>query len=83
MPGGNIMIPAKGSRWRHTKGQVYVVTGWSNMRSLMATATEEDLERREKYPPRVHYSLEHCEAQMLDQYSRELHDWDRSFTPVI
>jgi hypothetical protein len=61
-----ISRPTLGSRWRHTNGNYYTVTGYSN-----------DTAPSDKYPLTIHY-----QGDNGNQWSRQLSRWHDSMTFV-
>lgn len=59
-------LPKIGSMWRHSNGNVYVVTGYTNIYT----------EQPDKYPVTVVY-----EGLNSAVWSRPASDWERSFKP--
>lgn len=64
---GDVAVPELGSRWNHSNGDTYTVTGYADMFS----------ENHQKRPPRVIYKS----AKTGRTWSREVSDWHRSMQP--
>jgi hypothetical protein len=66
-----VEFPDIGSRWMHSSGRVYDVVGYSNLKTILEPLQSE---RREKYPPRIHYQLAGSN-DIMDQFSCAPENW--------
>jgi hypothetical protein len=74
-----VQFPDKHTRWMHSSGRIYVVTGWSNLPTILEPLQSQ---RRDKYPPRIHYALEGHEHDMMQHFSCDPSNWYIRMVPV-
>lgn len=67
----NYITPIVGSKWMHTKGDIYKVCGIAN--------TETDYAKRNEYP----VSISYYNVATNKVYQKYLNKWHSSMTPVI